>query len=200
MYIFRVPLMFCLVPRLTRLFRFWAVFWIDATSIETANCSFAEIGKIGRSEPTAKSGRSWLSNLEEPWLLIIDNANDPDLDLPSLFPSGERGHILVTTTNPNFRVHGTVGSIELAGLKEEYAVPLLLRAAGVSTPWDAVIEERGAKIADTLGYLPPALIQAGNLILRRICDFENFLPFYSSYRRQASIRRAPMGWQRLRQS
>jgi len=47
-------------------------------------------------EATQNAGRHWLSNLEEPWLLIINNADDSSLDLPSLFPEGERGHVLVT--------------------------------------------------------------------------------------------------------
>ena len=99
---------------------------------------------------------------------------------------------MVTTTNPNLRVHGTVGSIELTGLRKDDAVSLLLQAAGVSRPWDTATEERCAKIADALGYLPLALTQAGDLILKRICDFETFWAFYSKYRRQTRARSMSM--------
>jgi hypothetical protein len=78
--------------------RYWAIFTIRATSAETAKDSFARIGKIGGLEDTESAGKYWLSQLEEPWLLIIDNADNPDLELTGFFPEGDRGHILITTT------------------------------------------------------------------------------------------------------
>lgn len=30
----------------------------------------------------------WLSSMPEPWILILDNANDPRLDIASYFPIG----------------------------------------------------------------------------------------------------------------
>jgi hypothetical protein len=88
------------------------VFWIDATSAETAKHSFAEIGKTGGLEATQSAGKHWLSHLEQPWLLIINNSDDPSLDLPSLFPEGERGH--------------TVSSLLLGTRTFEFTVPLEL--------------------------------------------------------------------------
>lgn len=90
----------------------------------------------------------------------------------------------MTTTNPDFRVQATIGSIEFTGLKENDAVVLLLRAADVPRPWDVETEQAGTKIAETLGYLALALIQAGSLILQRICGLKDFLNFYNEYRLQ----------------
>ena len=84
----------------------------------TANQSFANIGKIGGLEATAESGKHWLAHIEEPWLVIINNADDPSLNLPDLFPEGERGHILVNTRNPEFRIHETVGYEDFKVLKK----------------------------------------------------------------------------------
>src|SRR4051812_1315610 len=109
--------------------RYWGVFTIRATSSETAKGSFAKIGTIGGLQPTAHAGRHWLSTRREPWLLIIDNADNPELDLASLFPEGDRGHVLVTTRNPDFRRFATAGSIELKGLKKQEALQLLLKRA-----------------------------------------------------------------------
>ena len=47
------------------------------------------------------------------WLLIINNADDPNMDISTIFPVGNRGSILVTTRNPHCRIHATVGSHEL---------------------------------------------------------------------------------------
>ena len=167
---------------------FWGVFWIDATSTETAKQSFAKIGKLGGMEATQNAGKHWLSNVTEPWLLIINNADDLGLDLSSLFPEGERGHILVTTRNPSFRIHATVGALEFTGLRKEDALLLLLRASGFRRPWDSSTEERGNEITDALGNLALALIQAGALILRQICRIDDYLGLYHEFRKKISKR------------
>ncbi|KAL8780803.1 MAG: hypothetical protein Q9213_006304 [Squamulea squamosa] len=173
--------------------RFWGVFWIDATSAETAKQSFAALGKLGELEATQNAGKHWLSNSEEPWLLIINNADDPSLDLQNLFPEGERGFILVTTRNPNFSIHHTVGAAEFKGLEQEEALHLLLRAAGAPRPWDHTVESLGNDITHALGYLALALIQAGALIFQKLCDLKDYLDFYNEYRREIGGRRRCLG-------
>lgn len=135
-------------------------------------------------EDTEGAGKYWLSQLEEPWLLIIDNADNPDLDLAGYFPQGDKGHILITTRNPDFRSHGTAGSVELKGLKKQEALQLLLGRADVPRPWDASTEAAGNEIALNLGYLALALIQAGTSIFRKICDLTDYLNFHNHYRSQ----------------
>lgn len=170
--------------------RYWGVFWIDATSMETAKQSFAKIGKQGGMEATLDAGKYWLSNCEEPWLLIINNADDPSLDLLNQFPEGDRGHILVTTRNPNLTVHGTVGAMELKGLKPRDASLLLLRAAVTPKPWDKAIDDAANEIADALGYLALALVQAGALILQGMCNLQDYLKFYNHFRSSVRERRS----------
>ena len=143
-------------------------------------------------EATKSAGKHWLSNLEESWLLIINNADAPNLDLTDLFPEGERGYILVTTRNPNFRIHGTVGSTEFKGLKQSDALLLLLRAADAPRPWSSSVEDVGYKITDALGCLALALVQAGALILQRMCEIGDYLDFYSKYREKIRARRSSL--------
>jgi tetratricopeptide (TPR) repeat protein len=157
--------------------------------METAKHSFSRIGKTGGLEATQSAGKHWLSQLEQPWLLIVNNADDPNLELSNLFPEGERGHILVTTRNPDFRIHGTVGSAEFDGLQEREALLLLLKAADIRSPWDASTEDSGNQITNTLGYLALALMQAGALILQGICDIKDYLIFYNQNRRDIGKRR-----------
>lgn len=139
---------------------------------------------MGGLEGTEGAGKYWLSQLEEPWLLVIDNADNPDLDLAGFFPEGGRGHILITTRNPDFRSYGTAGNVELKGLKKQDALHLLLTRADIPRPWDATIEAAGNEIARTLGYLAPALVQAGTSIYRKFCDLTDYLNFYNHYRNQ----------------
>lgn len=139
-------------------------------------------------EATQSAGKHWLSNIEYRWLLIVNNADDPSLNLDSLFPEGERGHVLVTTRNPDFRVHATVGAIEFRGLEQRDALSLLLRAAAIPEPWDSSTETNGNNIASTLGCLALALVQAGALILQRICEIKSYLNFYNDHRKRLSQR------------
>lgn len=162
---------------------YWAIFTIDATTLRLAAESYSTIGKIGGLEGTESSGKYFLSQIREPWLLIIDNTDNPDIHLPNLFPPGNRGHILVTTRNRDFQDYGNVGSIELGGLKEEEALYLLLRSARISMPWDYSIKTAGNEITRTLGYLALAVKQAGTAISQKLCNLTEYLEFHQYYRK-----------------
>ncbi|KEZ43802.1 hypothetical protein SAPIO_CDS3953 [Scedosporium apiospermum] len=162
--------------------RYTAVFTIYAATKETAADSFCRIGKLAGLEPTENAGRHFLSQLTGPWLLIIDNADDPKLELADLYPSGYAAHILVTTRIADFRQQGTLGFLELGGLNEEEALQLLLTKADIPRPWDPSTREAGGLITKALGYLALALIQAGNCIYRRICDLGEYLSLHSATR------------------
>lgn len=104
------------------------------------------------------------------------------MDLESLFPSSEVAHILITTRCPDFRAHGSLGALELKGLREDEALQLLLTKADIPGPWDMPTREAGNLITKTLGYLALAIIQAGNCIYRRICDLSDYLNLHSATR------------------
>lgn len=138
--------------------------------------------------PTESAGRHFLNQQQPPWLLIVDNADNPALELDSLFPKGFSAHILVTTRNPRFRKHGSLGSIELQGLAEEEALELLLTRAEIPEPWDTPTKKDGNLIAKSLGYLALALIHAGNCICQQICTLSSYLNLHSASRRDIQRR------------
>lgn len=158
------------------------MFTIRAASQKTIQDSYCRIAELAELEPTEKAGRHFLSKLEGPWLLIIDNADDPAFKLHDLFPTGDNAHVLVTTRNPDFRRNGTLGSLQLGGLKEQDALHLLLLEAGIPKPWDMSTTKTGNLITKTLGYLAIALVQAGICIFKEICQLEDYLDFYSESR------------------
>lgn len=123
--------MFVAVVRLIPAIRFWAIFWIDASSQTTAQQGFLAIARACGIEENLGITRQWLSNAQEPWLLVIDNADDPSIDASKFFPVGNKGSILITTRNPDCRIHATVGSYEFGEMDLEEAVTLFLRASGV---------------------------------------------------------------------
>jgi tetratricopeptide (TPR) repeat protein len=162
---------------------------VDASNHDTAAQSFARIGKQGGLEETEKAGKHWLSHLEEPWLLIIDNANDPTLDVSLMLPDGERGCILITTRNESLRRYQTVGSCKTMGLEEDEALELILTTAQESKPWAESLVKDAKIVSDRLGRLALALVQAGIHILNKCCTFQNYLQDYERLR--SNLRERP---------
>jgi tetratricopeptide (TPR) repeat protein len=159
-----------------------AVFTIRASNQTTISASFSNIGKLGGLEATENAGKHYLSQFKTPWLLIIDNADDPETNIFDLLPDGNNAHVLVTTRNPDLREYGYAGSLELRGLDEEDALTLLLQKAGIVTPWDMTTRTAGLSIVKALGYLAIALIQAGKCIYRKICGLGDYLNLYEASR------------------
>lgn len=122
--------------------------------------------------------------------MVIDSADDPSLALDEYFPSGERGHILVTTRNPANRTHGNIGSesYHFETLDSAEADDLLLKAAGESSPWKETALESAGLISKALRFLPLALAHAGKAILNQLCTLAEYLDFYDG------------NWQRIRKA
>ncbi|KAL8995820.1 MAG: hypothetical protein Q9188_006721 [Gyalolechia gomerana] len=171
---------------------FWGVFWINASSRQSVQHTYATIAQAGGVEPNERAAKDWLANLDRPWLLIIDNADDLSTPLEEHFPEGDRGIILVTTRNPLNRVHGTVGqgSCHFEKLGETEANDLLLRAACEPAPWSMTAKNYATKITNHLGFLALAVLQAGKAIAKRICTLANYLEVYDrSWQRIRRLRR-----------
>ncbi|KAF2480901.1 tetratricopeptide repeat domain-containing protein [Neohortaea acidophila] len=167
--------------------RFWGVFWVDARSHELLKQTFSQnVAQYGGVGANANAALHWLSNLEEAWLLIIDNADDPEVKLDEYLPKGSRGHVLITTRNPANKSYGNVGPgyYEFQGLQDGAASSLLLKAAGRSPPWDTKITNWANQISSALGYLALAIAVAGSAIREGFCQFHDYLDWHEEQRRQ----------------
>jgi hypothetical protein len=79
---------------------------IDASSPELINNALKDIGaEAGISDPTPSKTRQWLSSLQDNWLLLFDNADDPSVNLRDFFPQCNHGNIIITTRNPECVTH-----------------------------------------------------------------------------------------------
>jgi hypothetical protein len=134
---------------------FWAVFWIDASSRESADSTFCVIAAKGKVAPNMKAAKDWLANSKAPWLLLIDNADDTDIPIEEYFPPNPRGCILITTRNPAHQVHGNVGRnyFVFNELEHKDAENLLLRAAHVKKPCANEILEAAKHISEHMCYV-----------------------------------------------
>ncbi|KAL8928606.1 MAG: hypothetical protein Q9208_001840 [Pyrenodesmia sp. 3 TL-2023] len=170
--------------------RFWGVFTVDASSLANAQQSFVAIAKACGTEPNERAAKSWLSSSDRPWLLLIDNADDTNLDIESYFPDGEQGLTLITTRNPTVRMHGTIGQrfYHFDKLDDGEANELLLRAADNQEPRTPTLMQLASAITTKLGALPLALVHAGNAIKANYCRLSNYISYYER------------SWQLIRQS
>ena len=114
-----------LIPNLSR---FSDVFYIDASTEETISTGLANIALskgIGKSE---KAILDWFSRQREEWLLVLDNADDPTLNLRPYLPSCAHGNILITSRNREICFYAPQ-SYQVSDMRPEDARDLLLQVA-----------------------------------------------------------------------
>lgn len=160
---------------------YWGVFWIDASNQENAERGFSFLGEQAGKGLSFAAGIHWLSKCLKPWLLVLDNVDDPDMDISQYFSPGGKGHILVTTRNPGVTDYANAGEFRFRGMDPEEAIELLLKsshspnASDLANPQDRKMAQG---IASELGYLPLALAHAGATIRRNIYTMEKYLHYY----------------------
>ncbi|OTA52498.1 hypothetical protein K449DRAFT_379302 [Hypoxylon sp. EC38] len=169
---------FCLNFCENNRYKYWGVFWIDCSSAANADASYALLSERAGKGREIGAGQEWLSQIIDPWLLVLDNANDPEMDLTGFLPSYGNGHILITTRNPNAKIYSTIGFFHFRGMDPEEAVILLLRLAYPDTELGLINDDsrRDAQvIASELGYLALALKQAAYTIRRQLLPLDRYL-------------------------
>ena len=119
----------------------------------------------------------WISCMEEEWLMIFDNADNPPPEVVRRFmPSGNRGNILITSRNPSMR-RLVSSEIEINVMEESDAISLLLKASHI----DALPED--LKVAESLviklGCIPLAVEHAGAYIYAGNSSINNYLRQFS---------------------
>ncbi|MGW4671335.1 FxSxx-COOH system tetratricopeptide repeat protein [Streptomyces sp. NPDC004324] len=136
------------------------VWWIDAEQPAEIPVRYTEIAtRLGIAKPEAgaeANARAMLTHFDvrERWLLILDNAEDPDQIEPWLAQGS--GHTLITSRNPNWA--GTARTTPLNVFARTDSVTYLQgRVSGMS-------DEQADTLAADLGDLPLALAQAAGVI------------------------------------
>lgn len=122
--------------------------------------------------------KTWLANTRRSWLLIIDNADDPDVDNAVFFPSGQSGNIVMTTRNLQCRDHATIGFEDLNHLDLRDATSLLLKVARKAELSNEDNQEAAEKVVQALESHTLAIIQAGASIKLGYCSLEEYPIFF----------------------
>jgi tetratricopeptide (TPR) repeat protein len=164
---------------------FWGIFWVDVSTATLAETGFLNIAKrLGVSAETMEEARQILANVEQPWLLILDNADDHLFDYQSYFPTGYFGVVLMTSRNLECSRYATVGCQALEGLDKEDAPRLLLKAAEIPTDQCFMYDTDVRTVATLLGSHPLALIQAGSYVAQGHCTLQEYPQVYQRHRQR----------------
>ncbi|WP_328592431.1 FxSxx-COOH system tetratricopeptide repeat protein [Saccharopolyspora elongata] len=136
------------------------VWWIDSERTGLISEQFAALavaaGLVGTNTDHTAAELAVRKYFRENsrWLLVFDNAEDPDAVRPWL--SGAAGHVLITSRNPAWNEIGTRTEVQEFQRQESIA---LLRSRQ-----PALADAEADRLADELGDLPLALAQAGGTL------------------------------------
>lgn len=98
---------------------------------------------------------------EGKWLLILDNADDPRLDILSFLPKCYEGTVIMTSRNRSAGDLASLHHLELGEMEPDEAFTVLLRAAQRHLPLEPDELNSAQEIVSIVGHLAVALAQAG---------------------------------------
>lgn len=120
--------------------------------------------------------KDWLNESGRSFLLIFDNVEQIDI-LLQVWPSSEKGSILITTRSPSVASKRATEVMHL----ECFSMEKALEALNSLTGFDPKKDEDSAAandICQLLGGLPLAIVQMSEYIRDRGCSYEEFLRIY----------------------
>ena len=159
------------------------MFWVDVGKVASAQSGFGAIGsRLDLPTPSVDDVRQSLANVKDRWLLILDNADDRDIDYQQYFPTGCTGVIILTSRNSKCHQYATSKSITLDGLLPHDASNLFLQAAQIPRSQHEACKQDAELVATSLlkGH-PLALTQAGAYVSHGHCSIA---AYPSVFRRQ----------------
>jgi len=161
------------------------VFWVDISSPSVAKSDFIAVAKtLGASAESIDDACQVLAGTKKSWLLILDNADDPQFNYQAYLPSGAHGAVIITSRVPDCSQYNTVGSEELTGLDIHHSTELLLKAAQIPEELWPSCDQQAKDVISLLGSHTLALIQAGAYIAKGHCRLEEYAEVYHKQRKR----------------
>jgi tetratricopeptide (TPR) repeat protein len=152
-----------------------AGFWLPAENPTALAVAFADLARELRlpeaDDPDQRrrteAVRRWLASPQSGlWLLVFDNAERRE-DVAPYLPAGRRGHVLITSRNPEWRP--LAKAVKIRRLPRKESMKLLCQGL------DGADEQAAAALAEELGDLPLALAQAAAFVRATACGIDDYL-------------------------
>ncbi|HKQ08850.1 MAG TPA: tetratricopeptide repeat protein, partial [Blastocatellia bacterium] len=167
--------------------KYKSLLWARADSRESLISDFTDIAKllnlveinVPYQSTVTSAVREWLASSED-WLLILDNADDPQI-IQEFLPETHAGHILLTSRAPTLDYRDITGRIEEDLMSVDEAAEFVVKRAGQSIQ-GSVGGGAVPALTGQLEYLPLALDQAGAYIAKQECGFNEYLLRYRQRR------------------
>ncbi|KAL8922166.1 MAG: hypothetical protein Q9208_005361 [Pyrenodesmia sp. 3 TL-2023] len=166
---------------------FWGVFWVDVSTTSSAKNDFLNIAKkLGIHAESIEEARQGLANVKEPWLLVLDNADDPDADYQRYFPAGLWSVVILTSRNAECHRYASTAelAVKLEGLPGSDARELLLHATDIPREQWGTFHDDAQRVATLLQSHPLALIQAGAYISSAHCTIAEYPRVFNRQRKR----------------
>ncbi len=163
------------------------VWWMSAESVSDTEAQLVELGqRLGfhievTGPEAAKAVVAALSRIKQRWLLIMDNAEDPDA-IGQYIPQGTGGHVLLTSRNPSWGERAQPVPVEVFQRRE--SVEHLRQRIPSIRP------EAADQIAGLLADLPIAIAAAGAWLADTGTDIDEYLRFIHQEGPSAVLERA----------
>ncbi|CAE6348633.1 unnamed protein product [Rhizoctonia solani] len=161
------------------------VIYIDASSKDTVVAdlkAFAIMKKIGNSH---RATLQWLTYLQEPWLLVFDNADSQSLRLRDFFPQCNHGSILITTRlrDAGALAQGPGSDCHISKMDSQDAMDLLLKRARVEA--ESLSDKQkviATRLLEKFGHLALAITHAGAYMYSRGMDIITYNELFHDQR------------------
>jgi hypothetical protein len=163
--------------------RFWGVFWVDVSSTTLAKTDFLSIAdRIDAPAETVDQVLGVLANTIQPWLMVLDNADDLSFDYQQYIPSGNRGFVLLTSSNKTCHKFSTLEPIILDHLGYADAKKLLFDTCGTPDELREGLDSAATKVLNLFDCHTLAVIQAGSFIQNGFATLEEYPKEYNRHR------------------
>jgi hypothetical protein len=145
------------------------IFFVNASSAEILKNDFIKIQKSlnlpdGSGDALTEMTNWLVSQTDQNWLLVFDNANDLRDILPVITPIVNAGHVFLTTQDACVEENEFIDeALEVKALTPDEATQLLFLRSGIKSPTPENVEVAEILVAE-LGYVPLAIDSAGAYI------------------------------------
>ncbi|CAG7853304.1 SubName: Full=Related to kinesin light chain {ECO:0000313/EMBL:CCA74635.1} [Serendipita indica DSM 11827] len=131
------------------------------------------------SAMTWEDAVAYLDDKEKGWLLFVDNADSPILELSLYLPTSIHGTILIASRNSECASYAPDSAVSVGSLEKSEAVKLLHSVANIAPTSDT----ESLQIAEELGMFALAITQAGAYI-RKTRRLDKYLDTFRVHRKQ----------------